>query len=179
MSSFIEPMLNGISTVQLFDSEKRDSGTSQRKLTRTSSRRVKKFPSDLNLGGRALEAICRPYPIALAGIASVFSFTMKTGVMIATFKHKEGGSRVSEFFLPHLQYPFENEVMFISDCQAGVFDVSYAKQRVSWTCGCSELESSEHTIVFKNAGEKEVGGIHLYEKGRIDKIEKRALCAIL
>lgn len=190
MSIFIEPMISGLSVVSLFDHEaKRDSGQSTTPITsrQVSKKRMQKIPSDLNIGGRALEAIVRPFPIALAGVANVFSFEMKTKIMMISFRHPQNLLfKKSDFYLPHLQYPVFKDVMFIHDDKNGVFQFDYQIQRVSWMCGCKDsngLEECLHTLIIKNTSDGEVGGVHYWDKNKIRKMSGRScyksLCSLL
>ena len=56
-------------------------------------------------GGRALRAVVRPYPIAVAGEPVHLSFDMRRRVMRFTFRHDARIVQPTEIFVPPLQYP--------------------------------------------------------------------------
>ncbi len=62
-------------------------------------------PDDINSGGRALEAILRPYPIATAGEPLEMSFDYQTRKFLFRFRHQEGIQEPTVLYLPEFQYP--------------------------------------------------------------------------
>jgi hypothetical protein len=62
-------------------------------------------PSDINSGGRALNAIVRPYPVATAGKPLSIDFDEKTKVFRYRFAAAPSISADTELFVPRYQYP--------------------------------------------------------------------------
>jgi hypothetical protein len=62
-------------------------------------------PQDLNAGGRALEAVIRPYPMATAGEPLRLSFDINQRVFYYSFKHDPAVQAPTEIFVPKYQYP--------------------------------------------------------------------------
>jgi len=81
---------------------------------------------DINSGGRALAAVVRPYPRAIAGEPLWLSFDMRRRVFEFAFRHDPAVTVPTEIFVPHLQYRqgFQVEV---SD---GVVEVDRPRQLV-------------------------------------------------
>jgi hypothetical protein len=62
-------------------------------------------PRDINSGGRALEAVVRPYPKATAGELIKSNFNPRTRVFTLVFRHDPGISAPTEIYIPNFQYP--------------------------------------------------------------------------
>jgi hypothetical protein len=62
-------------------------------------------PADLNSGGRALEAVVRPFAIATAGEPLEMSFDLHSRVFTYRFQHDPAANGPTEIFVPALQYP--------------------------------------------------------------------------
>ncbi len=62
-------------------------------------------PDDINSGGRALEAVVRPYARAIAGEPLRMSFDIRHGKFEFEFRHDPACSAPTEFFIPSYQYP--------------------------------------------------------------------------
>lgn len=62
-------------------------------------------PRDINSGGRALEAVVRPYPVATSGELLTSSFDPRKRVYRIRFKHDKAISEPTEIFIPNFQYP--------------------------------------------------------------------------
>jgi len=69
------------------------------------SRDQQNDPSDINSGGRALEAVVRPYPIATAGEPLRLSFDPFTGVFEFIYRADLSIEHPTEIYMPNLQYP--------------------------------------------------------------------------
>jgi hypothetical protein len=60
---------------------------------------------NLDAGGRALQAIVRPYPRAIAGTLLAVRFEPLRGSFSFTFRHDPVVTAPTEIFIPQLQYP--------------------------------------------------------------------------
>ena len=81
-------------------------------------------PIDINSGGRALEAIVRPYPRAIAGRPLRMRFDYRTANFELEFEHDPAVTAPSEVFVPRYQYPNGARVS-VSD---GTFELDVADQ---------------------------------------------------
>nr|HPL30935.1 cellulase family glycosylhydrolase [Anaerolineae bacterium] len=61
--------------------------------------------ANINSGGRALQAVVRPYPRAVAGEPLRMGFDHKRRVFEFEFRHDPAVSAPSELFVPNYQYP--------------------------------------------------------------------------
>ncbi len=62
-------------------------------------------PNDIHSGGRALEAVVRPYARATAGEPLRMSFDFRRGKFEFEFRHDPACTAPTEFFIPSYQYP--------------------------------------------------------------------------
>jgi hypothetical protein len=62
-------------------------------------------PDDINSGGRALEAVVRPYACKTAGEPLKMSFDIKHRRFDFEFRHDPAGKAPTEIFVPNFQYP--------------------------------------------------------------------------
>jgi glycosyl hydrolase family 5/cellulase (glycosyl hydrolase family 5) len=62
-------------------------------------------PADINSGGRALEAVVRPYPRATAGEPLRMRFDQRRRVFEYAFRHDPAVTAPTELFVPNVQYP--------------------------------------------------------------------------
>jgi hypothetical protein len=62
-------------------------------------------PMDANSGGRALEAVVRPYARAVAGAPLRMRFGLRTRRFEFSFRHDARVKAPTEFFIPRYQYP--------------------------------------------------------------------------
>lgn len=85
-------------------------------------------PTDINSGGRALEAVVRPYPRATSGEPLRLRFYVSTGNFEYSFRHDPAVSAPTEIFVPNLQYPDGYRVI-ISD---GRYEVDQEAQLVRY-----------------------------------------------
>jgi hypothetical protein len=69
------------------------------------SRETRDLPGGSPAGGRALEALLRPYPRAVAGRPMSFQFDRSSGLFSFSFRHDPGLPGPTELFIPKLQYP--------------------------------------------------------------------------
>lgn len=76
-------------------------------------------PSDPDSGGRALEALLRPYPLAVAGDPERMAWDRRAGVFEFVFRHDPLVVQPTVIYLPLLQFPRGCRVT-VSDGQASV-----------------------------------------------------------
>ncbi len=62
-------------------------------------------PEDINSGGRALEAVIRPYPIKTSGIPLSLKFDYRSGYFKYTFECNLALTAPTIIFIPKIQYP--------------------------------------------------------------------------
>jgi hypothetical protein len=92
------------------------------------SRDQQKDPGDLDSGGRALEAVVRPYARAVAGEPLEMSFNPGRREFKFAFRHDAGVSAPTELYVPNFQYPHGYEVV-VSD---GEYTVDRENQRLEY-----------------------------------------------
>ena len=68
------------------------------------SRDQQRNPADINSGGRALEAVVRPYARATAGTPLRMTFEIRTRIFTYEFLHDPGVPAPTEIFLPRYAY---------------------------------------------------------------------------
>ncbi len=102
-------------------------------------------PTDLNSGGRALNAVIRPYPLATAGIPLRLEFDYQTAAFEYSFKDAGDGTATStHLFIPNLHYPRGIKV-WLSD---GGYRHDPAQQLLEYTPGKLDI----HIIKVNPAG---------------------------
>jgi hypothetical protein len=69
------------------------------------SRDQQKDPKDVNSGGRALEALVRPYVRATAGVLVRMGFALHSRVFNCAFRHDPKATAPTEIYVPKFQYP--------------------------------------------------------------------------
>lgn len=69
------------------------------------SRDQQEDPSNIHSGGRALEAVVRPYAMRIAGEPLRMSFDIRSRVFEFEFRHDPDVTNPTEIFIPILQYP--------------------------------------------------------------------------
>jgi hypothetical protein len=90
-------------------------------------------PVNVYSGGRALEAVVRPYAMRVAGKPLRMSFDLKSREFEFEFKHDSAISESTEIFVPNFQYPEGYEVE-VSD---GKYEINQALQRMYFLPGIS------------------------------------------
>jgi hypothetical protein len=100
----------------------------------------RKNPGDINSGGRALEAVVRPCPIAVTGIPTKCQFNLTSKEFVFEFEGDPQSQKPSTFYLPKYQYPNGADIE-LSD---GSVIVNDAEQLVSYIPG----ENRSHWIRF-------------------------------
>jgi hypothetical protein len=83
-------------------------------------------PRDINSGGRGLEAVVRPYPLATAGELLEASFDPLKRRFKMKFRHDAELSAPTEIFVPNYQYPHGYSVR-VSD---GRYEIKHSQQRL-------------------------------------------------
>ncbi len=101
-------------------------------------------PTDIHSGGRALEAVIRPYPRAIAGepLRMAFDITKKT--FFFEFHHDPEIAAPTEIFVPNYQYP-EGYTIEVSD-------------------GSYETNTVSQTFVYHHSLSRDTHTIHLIER---------------
>lgn len=74
-------------------------------------------PQDPDSGGRALDALLRPYPVAVAGDPLRMAFDRRTGVFEFEFRHDSQVTEPTLVYVPEQQYP-EGRRVTVSDGEA-------------------------------------------------------------
>ncbi len=92
------------------------------------SRDQQKNPRNINSGGRALEAVVRPYARATAGLPMRMSFDVRTKLFEFEFRHDPRITAATEFFIPTYQYPNGYRVE-VSD---GTYGIDQPRQKLSY-----------------------------------------------
>jgi hypothetical protein len=88
------------------------------------SRDQQQDPADPYSGGRALEAVIRPYPLKTAGEPLSLEFDYRRGKFRYTFRHEPDLDAPTEIFVPTYHYPQGIEVN-LSD---GTYEIDSAQQ---------------------------------------------------
>ena len=106
-------------------------------------------PQDINSGGRALEAVVRPYARAIAGEPLKMSFDRKSRTFEFEFRHNSGITAPTEIFLPNTQYPH--------GCHVDVSDGAY------------EIDRAGQLLIYRHRGEREVHSLRVRPAGKNDR----------
>ncbi len=88
-------------------------------------------PEDVNSGGRALEAVVRPYARATAGEPLRMRFDYRNRVFDFEFRHDPAVQAPTEIFVPNYQYPRGCRVQ-LSD---GTYDFDAGQQKLTYWHG--------------------------------------------
>lgn len=99
-------------------------------------------PEDINSGGRALEAVVRPYAIATPGVPLHMAFDLATGRFEYTFRGGAENGEAVEVFVPRLHYGGGCSVT-VSD---GAYELDLPAQRLTWRVAPGV---GEHRLVLK------------------------------
>ncbi|OGN92995.1 MAG: hypothetical protein A2Y88_08095, partial [Chloroflexi bacterium RBG_13_48_10] len=81
---------------------------------------------DINSGGRALQAVVRPYPVATAGKLLKANFNPRTRVFKMELLHDPLIAAPTEIYVPNYQYPHGYSIR-VSD---GRYEIHHSKQRL-------------------------------------------------
>lgn len=99
-------------------------------------------PGDINSGGRALQAVIRPYPFTIAGELLKSSFNPFSRIFTMQFRHDPAISAPSEIFVPSYQYPHDYTIR-VSD---GRYEIQPTRQILLYWPG---TQREIHTITIK------------------------------
>ncbi len=95
----------------------------------------RKNPNDINSGGRALDEVVRPYPIATAGTPASIDFDAKSKVFRYKFRADKTIAASTEIFLPNYQYP-KGVVVSVA---GGTYKLDLAHSRVYVSAGSDNV----------------------------------------
>jgi Glycoside hydrolase family 5 C-terminal domain/Cellulase (glycosyl hydrolase family 5) len=95
----------------------------------------RKNPTDINSGGRALDEVVRPYPVATAGTPVSMEFDSKSKTFHYKYKADKAISADTEVFLPSYQYP--NGAVVTVD--GGTYKLDLAHSRVYVSASSDEV----------------------------------------
>ncbi len=101
-------------------------------------------PADIHSGGRALEAVVRPYPRAIAGEPLHMAFDIKKKRFTFEYLHDPEIEAPTEIFVPNYQYP-EGYAVDISD-------------------GSFETNALTQTLVYHHSPSRDTHTIYLTER---------------
>ncbi len=85
-------------------------------------------PRDINSGGRALDAVVRPYPAKTSGEPLRVHFDVRSGAFEFEFRDDPTVSAPTELFVPNCQYP-DGYVVEVSD---GDYELDAKKQTLTY-----------------------------------------------
>ncbi|KAI8916174.1 glycoside hydrolase superfamily [Gorgonomyces haynaldii] len=90
------------------------------------------IPEDLNRGGRAVEAFCRPYPLLIPGEPTWINFDLEDKYFEVKFRRVDyhGDSNVFEAYVPKLHFKKDSTSIWVSD---GSYEWDEDNQRLLWT----------------------------------------------
>jgi hypothetical protein len=95
----------------------------------------RKNPMDINSGGRALDEVVRPYPVATSGTPVSLDFDSKSKTFRYKFKADKAISAGTEIFLPNYQYP-KGAVVTVD---GGTYKLDLAHSRVYVSASSDEV----------------------------------------
>lgn len=101
-------------------------------------------PTDIHSGGRALDAVIRPYPRAIAGEPLRMAFDIKKKTFFFEFHHDPAIEAPTEIFVPNYQYP-EGYTVEVSD-------------------GSYETNLVTQTFIYQHSPSRDTHTIHLTER---------------
>ncbi len=100
-----------------------------------------KDPNDVNSGGRALDAIVRPYPVKTSGTPLSIDFDYRTGYFKYTFEHDPVIQSPTVIFIPKLHYLEGIRI----EATAGELVTDQANQRLEYY----PSSPGKHTILIE------------------------------
>jgi hypothetical protein len=105
------------------------------------SRDQQSDPGDLNSGGRALEAVIRPYACKVSGEPLEMAFNLKCRTFEFAFRHDAAVQAPTEIYLPNFQYP--------DGCQVEISDGEY------------EIDRDAQRLIYRHSPGRELHRIRL------------------
>lgn len=108
------------------------------------SRDQQENPQDINSGGRALQAVVRPYAIATAGQPLRMSFDIHKKIFAFAFRHNPRVTAPTEIFIPTYHYPQGCQV----EAPDGRFTIDSTRQILTYTPATS---GGTHTLRIRPA----------------------------
>lgn len=99
-------------------------------------------PRDINSGGRGLEAVVRPYPVATAGELLEACFNPYKRLFKMKFRHDPAISAPTEIFVPNYHYPHGYSLK-VSD---GRYEIQRSRQTLLYWPG---MDRNIHKIMIK------------------------------
>jgi hypothetical protein len=119
------------------------------------SRDQRTDPRDVASGGRALQAVVRPYARATAGEPLSMAFDPRRRRFTFAFRHDPAVAAPTELFVPEYQYP-RGCVVEVSD---GTYEIDRERQTLTYRHSASR---TEHTIVVRPGAKTlaQRGGFH-------------------
>jgi hypothetical protein len=105
------------------------------------SRDQQEDPENINSGGRALEAVVRPYPLATAGEPLKIRFDIKKKEFEFIFRHDPAVQEPTEIFVPLIQY--------LNGCKVEISDGEY------------ELNLDKQILIYKHSTLREIHAIRI------------------
>jgi hypothetical protein len=106
------------------------------------SRDQQQDPSDLSSGGRALEALVRPYGRAVAGEPCAMRFDHRRGKFTLTYRHDPRVTAPTEVFVPAYQYP--------------------RGYRVSVSDGSFSIDRDRNIVAYRHSTERETHTVEIH-----------------
>ncbi|MDD5399334.1 MAG: cellulase family glycosylhydrolase [Dehalococcoidia bacterium] len=97
--------------------------------------------ADINSGGRALQAVVRPYPRAIAGQPLRISFDIRKRIFEFEFRHDPAVDKPTEVFVPDYQYP-------------SGYDVNLSD-------GSSVSDTENQLLIYTHSAEREIHAIRI------------------
>jgi hypothetical protein len=110
------------------------------------SRDQERDPSDVNSGGRALEAVVRPYARAVAGAPLRMHFDLRRRSFEFVFRHDPRAAAPTEIFVPRYHYPQGADVR-VSD-------------------GEFELQPDAQLLLYRHAPDREIHTVGIRPRKR-------------
>ncbi len=99
-------------------------------------------PREINSGGRGLEAVVRPYPVATSGELLKVNFNPHTRIFKMIFCHDPAITAPTEIYVPNFQYPHGYTIK-VSD---GRYEIHRSRQTLLYWPG---VERSIHKLTIK------------------------------
>ena len=105
------------------------------------SRDQQSDPANIHSGGRALEAVVRPYPQKISGAPQHLSFDFRSRTFVFEFRHDPLATAPTEIYVPDFHYP--------NGCKVTVSDGTY------------QLDPESQTLVYEHSASVSVHRIEI------------------